>query len=123
MSDDAALLIGLSICDALAHAHATLDDHRAPIVHRAVSPSNILVGRDGSVKLDGFGFANVFGGVAAGATDDATWTPAYMAPEQVADQPPTPKVDVYAAALILWELLSGRNPPPCRVILSPSRRR
>ena len=109
LSDDAALLIGLSICDALAHAHATLDDHRVPIVHRAVSPSNILVGRDGSVKLDGFGFANVYVGIAAGAEDDTAWTPAYMAPEQVTEQAPTPKVDVYAAALILWELLSGRK--------------
>jgi serine/threonine-protein kinase len=109
LSDDAALLVGLSICDALAHAHATLDDHRVPIVHRAVSPSNILVGRDGSVKLDGFGFANVYVGIAAGAEDDTAWTPAYMAPEQVTEQAPTPKVDVYAAALILWELLSGRK--------------
>ena len=111
LSDDAALLIGLSICDALAHAHATFDevDGRSPIVHRTVNPSNILIGRDGSVKLDGFGFAKVFGGVTAGATDETTWTPAYMAPEQVKDQPPTPKVDVYAAALILWELLTGRK--------------
>src|SRR6185436_20077528 len=84
-------------------------NRRAPLVHRAVNPSNILVGRDGSVKLDGFGFADVFGGVASGATDETTWTPAYMAPEQAADQPTTHKVDVYAAALILWEILTGRT--------------
>ncbi len=111
LSDDAALLIGLAVCDALAHAHATIDDvdTPSPIVHRTVSPSNILIGPDGSVKLDGFGFAKVFGGVAAGETDETMWTPAYLAPEQVKDQPATPKVDVYAAALILWELLTGRK--------------
>jgi serine/threonine protein kinase len=110
-SDDAALHIGLSICDALAHAHAVLDEQRAhaAIVHRAVSPSNILIGRDGTVKLDGFGFAKISGGVATRRADDSTWTPAYLAPEQTTAEPPTSKIDVYAAGLILWELLTGRS--------------
>jgi eukaryotic-like serine/threonine-protein kinase len=107
----AALLIGLSICDALAHAHGMLNQKRvpAPIVHRAVNPSNILIGRDGFVKLDGFGFAKILGGVATHTAEGAVWTPAYLAPEQTTTEPPTPKVDVYAAGLILWELLTGRS--------------
>ena len=109
--DDAALHIGLSICDALAHAHATLDEKRvhAPIVHRAVNPTNILIGRDGLVKLDGFGFAKILGGVATHTAKGSTWTPAYLAPEQITQQPPTLKSDVYAAGLILWELLTGQR--------------
>jgi serine/threonine-protein kinase len=111
LSDDAIFHIGVSICDALAHAHG-LDDEsctRAPLVHRAVNPSNVLVARDGAVKLDGFGFATIMGGVGTDTTSSFRWTPAYMAPEQVSDQAPTPKIDVYAVGLILWELLSGRR--------------
>jgi eukaryotic-like serine/threonine-protein kinase len=110
-SDDAALHVGLSICDALAHAHAMLDEEgfAAPIVHRAVNPSNVLIGRDGLVKLDGFGFAKILGGVATDPADGTTWTPAYLAPEQIAQHDPNPQNDVYAAGLILWELLTGRT--------------
>ena len=111
LSDDAALYLGLCICDALAHAHAMVDEEgfRAPIVHRAVSPSSVLIGRDGLVKLDGFGFANILGGVATDTADGPTWTPAYLAPEQIAQHEPTPNNDVYAAGLLLWELLTGRT--------------
>jgi serine/threonine-protein kinase len=95
------------MCDALAHAHSVLD-RTGPIIHRAVSPANVLIARDGSVKLDGFGFAKILGGVGTDTTGSSKWTPAYMAPEQVTEKPATPKVDVYAAGLILWELLAGR---------------
>lgn len=107
LSDEAALHVGVSICEALAHAHS-MQDGAAPIIHRAVSPSNVLIARDGSVKLDGFGFAKILGGVGTATTGSSKWTPAYMAPEQVSDRPATPKVDVYSAGLILWELLAGR---------------
>jgi serine/threonine protein kinase len=111
LSDDAALYLGLCICDALAHAHAMVDEEGfgAPIVHRAVSPSSVLIGRDGMVKLDGFGFANILGGVTTDAADGPTWTPAYLAPEQIARHEPGPENDVYTAGLLLWELLTGRT--------------
>jgi serine/threonine protein kinase len=113
LSDDAVFHVGAAMCDALAHAHA-LDDEtttRPPIIHRAVNPSNVLLARDGTVKLDGFGFAKILGGVATESTTGSfRWTPAYMAPEQVTPQPATPKIDVYSTGLILWELLAGRPP-------------
>ena len=110
LDDDAAFHVGISVLEALAHAHGMLDDQgrSAPVVHRAVSPSNILIARDGVVKLGGFGFAKTSGG-GADTTGSLTWEPAYMAPEQVSEQQLTPKVDVYAAALVLWELLTGRR--------------
>jgi serine/threonine-protein kinase len=109
LDDDAAFHVGISILEALAHAHGMLNEQgrSAPVIHRAVSPSNVLVGRDGVVKLGGFGFAKISGG-GSDTTGSLTWEPAYMAPEQVSEKQPTPKVDVYAAALILWELLTGR---------------
>jgi serine/threonine protein kinase len=112
LSDDAVCHIGVSVCEALAHAHAVDDQAaaRAPIIHRAVNPSQVLIARDGTVKLDGFGFAKILGGVATGSTGSFKWTPAYMAPEQVTPQPATPKIDLYAASLILWELFAGRPP-------------
>jgi serine/threonine-protein kinase len=111
-SDDAVRQIGVCICDALAHAHALEEEARPSIVHRAVNPSNVLIGRDGAAKLDGFGFARILGGVATDPSGSLGWTPAYMAPEQVTDQPATHKTDVYAAGLILWELFAGRPPVP-----------
>lgn len=109
LTDDAAFHIGISILEALAHAHGMIDDNgaSAPVVHRAVSPSNILISRDGTVKLGGFGFARI-SGVSADTTANLTWEPGYMAPEQITEQRLTPKVDVYATGLILWELLTGR---------------
>jgi serine/threonine protein kinase len=112
LSDDAICHIGVSVCEALAHAHAVDDQAaaRAPIIHRAVNPSQVLIARDGTVKVDGFGFAKILGGVATGQTGSFKWTPAYMAPEQVTPQPATPKIDLYSACLILWELFAGRPP-------------
>jgi serine/threonine-protein kinase len=109
LDDEAAFHVGISILEALAHAHAMTDEQGrgAPIVHRAVSPSNIFIGRDGVVKLGGFGFARTQGGP-SDTIGSLTWEPAYMAPEQISQRQLTPKIDVYAAALILWELLTGR---------------
>jgi hypothetical protein len=75
-----------------------------------VNPSNVLIARDGSVKLDGFGFAKIFGGVATDTSGGSHWTPAYMAPEQATEQAATPKTDLYAATLIVWELFAGHPP-------------
>jgi serine/threonine protein kinase len=115
LSDTAALFVALSILDALAYVHraSNAPSTTTPLVHKAVSPSNVYVRQDGTIKLGGFGFVKPFGIV----TDPAgklQWKSAHMAPEQIEGQVPTPKVDVYAAGLILWELLSGQPPrkPP-----------
>jgi serine/threonine-protein kinase len=119
LSDDAVFYIGVAVLDALAHAHAHLDDEgeRAPIVHRAVSPATVSLGKDGSVKLGGFALAKVLSedpDTIVGPRD-----PSYMAPEQRISE----KVDVFAAGLLLWELLTGRPPTPQHVeMLSAVRR-
>jgi serine/threonine-protein kinase len=110
-SDDGALHAAVSICDALAYAHATRDAQGriSPVVHKGISPSKARVARDGTVKLGGFGLTKPFGVSVDRKGGRLQWESAYMAPEQILGQPQSPKVDVYAAGLILWELLTGRS--------------
>jgi serine/threonine protein kinase len=96
--------IGLAaqICDGLAFAHA----HRT--VHRDVKPANILVDRDGVVKLVDFGLAEVLGthSMAGGAG-----TYAYMAPEDFHEEEQSDRQsDIWAAGVILYEMLAGHRP-------------
>lgn len=89
-------------CEGLAFAHA----HRT--IHRDVKPANILVGQDGVVKLVDFGLAEVLGthSLAGGAG-----TYAYMAPEDFhEDEQSGRQSDIWAAGIVLYELLAGRRP-------------
>jgi len=95
----------LQICDAVSHAHA----HR--VVHGDLKPANILVARDGTVKLVDFGVATVLGD--GGAQDLARplrMSPAYAAPEQLAGDAAGTASDVHALGVILFELLTGALP-------------
>ncbi|HVM29802.1 MAG TPA: serine/threonine-protein kinase [Candidatus Limnocylindrales bacterium] len=93
------------VAEALAHAH------RHGLVHRDVKPSNVLLGADGRVRMLDFGVSGDVGR----PTDEAgtaVGTPAYMAPEQLAGQPPHPASDVFAVGVVLYLTLSGRLPFP-----------
>jgi serine/threonine protein kinase/tetratricopeptide (TPR) repeat protein len=101
----------IQVLDAVAHAHV----HR--LVHRDIKPSNILVTPDGKVKLLDFGIAKILEGETAGA-DSSTLTevggraltPEYAAPEQISGGTITQATDIYALAVLLYMLLSGRHP-------------
>jgi serine/threonine protein kinase len=82
------------------------------VLHRDLKPSNVLVDRSGQVKLLDFGVAKLL--ETSGQPDTQTsaryFTPAYAAPEQLLGEPCTTATDVFALAVMLYELLSGRHP-------------
>jgi len=85
--------------------------HRVGMVHRDVKPSNVFITTEGTVKLLDFGLALLTSVPAdPDARDREAGTPAYMAPEQHLGGPPTAGTDLWAAGLILHEMLSGRHP-------------
>jgi beta-lactam-binding protein with PASTA domain/predicted Ser/Thr protein kinase len=82
--------------------------HRAGIVHRDVKPENVLIAEDGRVKVADFGLARA---VSTTTTSGSLiGTVAYLAPEQVERGIADPRSDVYAAGIVLFELLTGSKP-------------
>ncbi len=105
LSDLDVVEIGMTLCDALAHAH------KRGVIHRDVKPANVMVPDDGGpAKLTDFGIAQLVGDDGLTRTGDVVGTLAYMAPEQAEGRPVTASVDLYALGLVLFEGLSGVNP-------------
>jgi serine/threonine protein kinase len=92
-------------------AHEAVDDHGTPlgIVHRDVSPQNILVGTDGIPRVIDFGIAKAAGRIQTTREGVLKGKMAYMAPEQLEGRDATRRTDVYAMAVVLWETLVGRR--------------
>jgi serine/threonine-protein kinase len=110
---DVAIHIVCRVLDALHYAHTIVgpDGIALGIVHRDVSPGNVLLDADGHVKLADFGIARMHSDQTE-TTDQPGLIKgkfAYMAPELLSRASPNPVTDVYAAAVVLHELLSGRN--------------
>jgi serine/threonine-protein kinase len=84
--------------------------HQAGVIHRDVKPENVLLGRDGSVKVADFGLARAAAAVAETKTGMIIGTAAYLAPEQVSASTSDARTDVYAAGIMLFEMLTGAQP-------------
>lgn len=105
-----ALLLAINLCDGLDAAHKAKDAQGRPLhlVHRDVSPQNILLTLSGELKLADFGIAKVaFGREAMTKTNFIKGKIGYMSPEQLLGKSLDHRSDQFAAAICIWEMLTG----------------
>jgi serine/threonine-protein kinase len=101
---DRTLDITIQVCAGVGYAH------RANLVHCDVKSQNVLVTRDGRVKVTDFGIARAISETSL-HKDDLMWgTPQYFSPEQAAGEPATPASDVYSIGVIMFEMLTSLLP-------------
>lgn len=100
------------VCAGLDHAHNARDSSGRPleIVHRDVSPQNIIVSFEGTPKIFDFGVAKARGSMTVTASDRVKGKFAYMAPEQLRAKPVDAKADIYAVGVCMYEAVTGRRP-------------
>lgn len=107
-----AAYIAREMARGLSHAHEHTDENGAPkpIVHRDVSPQNIMLSYDGQVKIVDFGIAKALDSMKEETRTGALKGKfAYMAPEQVGGQSPGPQSDLFSTGVVLHEMLTGRR--------------
>ncbi|HZS41314.1 MAG TPA: serine/threonine-protein kinase [Polyangia bacterium] len=109
---DVAAEIGVRLADALAYAHAAVgeDGRSLELIHRDVSPQNVLLTVDGHVKLADFGIARSALHTVHTATGVLKGKLSYMAPEQIQGLAYGQQVDLYAVGVVLYELVTGARP-------------
>jgi eukaryotic-like serine/threonine-protein kinase len=114
--DQVAIPLGLclyiveEVCRGLDFVHRQRDERGQPlgIVHRDVSPSNVLLSRDGAVKICDLGIATVVR-QAPTVSEQRAGKFSYMSPEQAAGQPLDLRSDLFSVGILLWEMIAGRR--------------
>jgi tRNA A-37 threonylcarbamoyl transferase component Bud32 len=99
-----ALAIAIRVCTAVGAAH------KAGLIHCDVKPQNILVARDGRIKVTDFGIARALTSAPGVEGGDVWGTPDYLSPEQAAGEHLGPSSDVYSIGVVMYEMLTGRLP-------------
>jgi serine/threonine protein kinase len=100
------------VCAGLDHAHNAEDAAGRPlhIVHRDISPQNIIISIEGTPKIFDFGVAKARGSLALTGQDRVKGKFAYMAPEQLRAEPVDEKADIYAVGVCMYEAATGKRP-------------
>lgn len=106
-----AVFIISRVARGLAYAHAKADPEGAPlgIVHRDVSPKNIMIALEGDVKLTDFGVAKARGFLTDKEGEEVAGKPEFMSPEQADFQITDKRSDIFSAGVVLLQMLSGQN--------------
>ena len=106
-----AVFVAAEVCKGLDHAHRLRDAKGEPlrVVHRDVSPQNVMISFDGEVKLLDFGIARAAGRISSTAVGVVKGKSSYMSPEQVQGLPVDARSDLFSLGTILWEMLAGRR--------------
>jgi len=99
-----AVFIGRQITEGLAEAH------RLGVIHRDLKPHNIMLDKEGNVRIMDFGIARTFQKTGMTDTGVIIGTPEYMSPEQVEGKEVDQRSDIYSLGIILYEMLTGRVP-------------
>ncbi|HHH11579.1 MAG TPA: serine/threonine protein kinase, partial [Sorangium sp.] len=104
--------IGMCVCDGLVAAHelCLASGESLDLVHRDLTPANILMGFDGKVKITDFGLAKAKRRITTTAVGITKGEPAYMSPEQVMGQPLDGRSDLFSVGVILFEALTQQRP-------------
>ena len=113
IATDQALSLVAQIADGLNYLH------QSNVVHRDLAPSNIFVLPEGTVKIIDFGIAHL---VSDNETEKRPGTAAYLAPEQLRNEPCDIRSDIWSFGVIAYEMLAGRLPWPANVDRPPERR-
>ena len=94
----------------LAAAHSRVDaaGHPAPVIHRDITPANILIGTNGIAKLSDFGLARAMDRARMTQPDVVKGKLGYLAPELTHGKPATVQSDLFGVGIVLWETLAGR---------------
>lgn len=102
---DRVLKLAIQICAGIGYAH------RSGLVHADVKPQNVLVTPQDVVKVTDFGIAQALSDTQPQQRQDVVWgSPHYFAPEQARGEMPSPSADVYAIGIVMFEMLTGRQP-------------
>jgi serine/threonine protein kinase len=104
LDPDRVAKLGVQACAGLEEAH------RAGLVHRDVKPANLLLTKDGILKVADFGIAHAVGGTRVTEVGTVLGTAAYLSPEQALGERVTPASDLYSLGTCLYELLAGEPP-------------
>ncbi|MFN2273367.1 MAG: protein kinase domain-containing protein, partial [Anaerolineales bacterium] len=99
-----ALTIAIQVAEGLTAAHAK------GVIHRDIKPGNILLNREGQVKITDFGLARIAGESAITSTGTRMGTGAYMSPEQARGDAVDHRTDIWSLGVILYEMATGRRP-------------